>query len=121
VKQAVPLFDIIHSVDSENLAREIDRVAKKHNKRQNVLLQVNVAGEETKYGIKLEQVRDMARFIGKLEYVNLCGLMTIAPNLTEVEHTRPIFRELFYCFKELQGLKIPNTEMKWLSMGMTND
>lgn len=121
VRQAVPLFDIIHSVDSENLASEIDRVAKKHNKRQKVLLQVNVAREETKYGIKLEQVRDMAQFIGKLEYVNLCGLMTIAPNLPEVEQTRPIFRELYYCFKELQDLKIPNTEMKWLSMGMTND
>jgi len=121
VRQAVPLFDLIHSVDSERLAVEINRVAQKSNKIQNVLIQVNVANEETKFGLPTEKTHEMARLISTLENLKLCGLMTIAPFYENAESARPIFREMYNLYKELALLNLPNTEIKWLSMGMTND
>lgn len=120
-KQAVSIFDLIHSVESEKLAIEIDRAAQKLNKRQDVLIQVNIADEETKFGIDPGELIYLAQFINGLEYVRLCGIMTIAPYYDDVEDTRPIFKEAFQLFKELQTIALPNTNIQWLSMGMTND
>lgn len=121
VRQAIPLFDLIHSVDSERLAVEIDKIAGKLEKRQNVLIQVNVAGEETKYGIPMNKVKSLAQCINNLKHVRLCGLMTIAPYCEDSELTRPVFRELYYSFMELKELNLSNSDIRWLSMGMTND
>ncbi|MDF2569779.1 MAG: Pyridoxal phosphate homeostasis protein [Sporomusa sp.] len=121
VRQAVPLTDLIHSVDSDRLAIEIDKVASKLGKRQDVLLQVNIADEESKFGVEVGQVLKMANMISQLEHVRLCGLMTIAPFSENPEAVRPVFKELYQLFSELKGLKLANTEINWLSMGMTND
>lgn len=121
VRQAVPIFDLIHSVDSERLAVEINKAAGKINKRQNVLIQVNVAGEETKYGVQSKKATALARFINNLENVCLCGLMTIAPFYEQPEEARPVFRELYQVFAELKAENLANARLDCLSMGMTND
>ncbi len=121
VRQAVELFDLIHSVDSEKLAREIDRIAASLGKRQDILIQVNMANEDTKFGVASKDVISLGKFISNLEHVRLCGLMTIAPFYENAEMVRPVFRSMYELFKELENAKLPNTNMEWLSMGMTND
>ncbi len=120
-RQAVPAFDLIHSVDNEKLALEIDRVAAKCGKRQDILLQVNVAGEETKFGITPDQLPSLVNFVIGLEHVQLCGLMTIAPFYENTESVRPVFREMNNLFLQLREARLPNTSIQWLSMGMTHD
>lgn len=121
VKQAVSLFDVIQSVDSEKLVLEINRVAGELNKIQDILIQVNVAQETSKFGISSDDVITFATFISKLTNVRLCGLMTIAPHYEDSELARPIFKELFQLFINLKDKNLKNAEIKWLSMGMTND
>jgi PLP dependent protein len=120
-RQAVALFDIIQSVDSERLAREINAAAAHAGKRQDVLIQVNVADEDSKFGISPEELPGMARLVAGLEHTRLCGLMTIAPFFAEPEATRPVFRETYRLFMEMQALGLTNVNIEWLSMGMTND
>lgn len=121
VRNAVPIFDLIHSVDSEPLAVEINRIAGKIGKRQDILIQVNVADEETKFGISPQAIISLGKFISNLEHVRLCGLMTIAPFYEEPESARPVFKELYQLFMELESCNLPDTNLQWLSMGMTND
>lgn len=121
VRQAVPLFTLIHSLDSERLALEIERVAAKHGKRQDVLIQVNVADEDTKFGIAPGEVEALARTVDALPHVRLAGLMTIAPYYDDAEKARPHFRELYRIFAHLKQAKLTNSSIEWLSMGMTND
>jgi len=121
VRQAVSLFDMIQSVDSERLAMEINRAAGKIAKRQDVLIQINVANEDTKFGISAKDVMSLAQFISNLEHVRLCGLMTVAPFYENTELTRPIFREMYQLFMKLRDAKLVNTKVEWLSMGMTQD
>lgn len=121
VKQIIPFCHLIHSVDRQALAIEIDNAASKLNKCQDVLMQINVSGEDTKFGLPPGQAIQMARFLASLHNIRLCGCMTIAPLVEDMEETRPIFRELFYLFQEIKSLQLPNTKLEWLSMGMTND
>jgi pyridoxal phosphate enzyme (YggS family) len=121
VRQAVPMFDLIHSVDSEKLALEIDHVSAKVNKIQDILIQVNAAGEETKFGIAPNQLETLVQRVTKLNHIRLCGLMTIAPFYDNVENVRPVFQEMYHMFIELKKANIPQTKIQWLSMGMTND
>ena len=121
VRQAVLLFDMIQSVDSERLAVEIDRVAGKLAKRQDILMQINVANEDTKFGISAKEAMSLGRFISNLEHVRLCGLMTVAPYYENTELSRPIFREMYELFMEIRDAKLVNANVEWLSMGMTND
>ncbi|MBP2653064.1 MAG: hypothetical protein H6Q73_633 [Firmicutes bacterium] len=121
VQQAVPQFDLIHSVDSERLVLEIDRVAGKIGKRQDVLIQVNAAGEDTKFGVAPGDLKELVRITSVLENVRLCGLMTIAPYYDDAEAARPVFKEMYQLFMELKAVSLPNTSIEWLSMGMTND
>ena len=121
VRQAVSLFDMIQSVDSERLAIEIDRAAGKIAKRQDILMQINVANEDTKFGISASEIMSLGRFISNLENVRLCGLMTVAPFYENTELARPIFREMYQMFMELRDVNLVNTNVEWLSMGMTND
>lgn len=113
-KTAVMLFDLIHSVDSLHLAEEIDRQAGKVGKIQKVLLEVNLAGEETKHGIPKEDAIDLLKEISKLNNISVEGLMTIPPFTEDPEEARPYF-------KELRELRDRTNGLRELSMGMSND
>jgi hypothetical protein len=122
-KQAVEMFDLIHSVDSERLALAINNAAEKADKRQDILVQINVGEEDSKHGIvpALKETAEFAVFISQLKNLKLCGLMTMAPFYDSAEEARPVFKELKRLFDGLVLMNIPNTELKWLSMGMTHD
>ena len=121
VKQAVSLFSLIHSIDSSRLALEINRCAAEIGKIQDVLLQVNVAGEKSKSGIAPEQANELAKLIESLLHIRLCGVMTIAPFYDNPEHARPVFRQTRSIFDTLRrGASSPEC-FRWLSMGMTHD
>ena len=120
-KYAVRLFDLIHSVDSLKLAKEINKRAGALGKPQDILIQVNISGEETKSGIDTEQTLDLVRGISPLENIAVRGLMTMPPYFNAPDKVRPYFKAL----KSLQTLirqeAIPNVDMTELSMGMTGD
>lgn len=121
VKQAVKLFDLIHSVDSEHLLLAVEEAAAKLHKEQDILLQVNLAREESKFGLYREDLPFLLQKADSLPHVRLCGLMCIAPNYEDVEQCRPLFREMYDLFTELRAFPLPHSDMRWLSMGMTHD
>ena len=120
-KYAVKLFDLIHSVDSSKLARELNKRAGSLGKVQQILIQVNISGEETKSGIDAEQALELVRQVSRFENLAIRGLMTMPPFFNAPDKVRPYFRAL----KELQDVirteAIPNVDMTELSMGMTGD
>ncbi|MDF2841397.1 MAG: YggS family pyridoxal phosphate-dependent enzyme [Clostridia bacterium] len=121
VKYIIDKVELIHSVDSIKLAEEINKRAEKNNLIKDVLVQINVAEEDTKFGIDLEQAVDFIKSISVFNSIRIKGLMTIAPYDLNPEGVRPIFRQLKDKFDELAQMNLPNTEMKHLSMGMSND
>ena len=121
VKYAVEIFDLIHSVDSIKLAKEIDRRSLQFGKITNVLIEVNISGEKTKYGIKPEEVVPFLKEISEFPRVWIRGLMTIAPIVEDKERARPYFRKLRELSKEIKSKNIKNVKMDYLSMGMTED
>jgi len=121
VKYAVEIFNCIHSVDSIKLAKEIDKYSLQFGKITNILVEVNVSGEETKYGIKSEEVETFLKEISEFPRIRIRGLMTIAPIVEDKEEVRPYFRKLREISKEIENRNIKNVEMKYLSMGMTED
>jgi PLP dependent protein len=119
VRDAVKLFYMLHSVDSLRLAEEINRQAEAQSKQMPILLEVNVSGEASKFGIKPEQLNEIALEINRLKHIELRGLMTMAPYSEESEAARPFFRQLAKLKLELeQHLGAPLPE---LSMGMSGD
>ena len=121
VKYAIEIFDLIHSVDSIKLAEEIDRRSQQFGMITNVLVEVNVSGEETKYGIKPEEVEYFLKEISEFSRIKVRGLMTIAPITEDKEEVRPYFRKLRELSKEIKRKNIKNVKMDYLSMGMTED
>jgi pyridoxal phosphate enzyme (YggS family) len=117
-KQAVRLFDLIHSVDSENLAAAIDKAAFSIGKIQNVLIQVNLAKEDSKSGVYEENLSTLIATVDTLKNLRLRGFMLIAPNYSDVENCRPLFRRMYEIFVEV-GKARQNFDI--LSMGMTHD
>ena len=116
---AVELFDLIHSVDSVKLLKHLDRAGDELGKTVRVLLEVNVSGESSKFGLKPEQVPTVLEAANALPRLEVLGLMTMAPLLVEVEKTRPYFRQLRQLRDELAvrcGTPLPE-----LSMGMSHD
>lgn len=120
-KYAVKLFDMIHSVDTVELAREIDRQAAKIGKVQDVLIEVSIAGEETKAGIAIEGVSALVREAARLQHISIKGLMAIPPFLDDPEEVRPYFRALREAAKGIEAEQIPGVSMRELSMGMSGD
>jgi len=121
VKYAVEIFDLIHSVDSIKLAKEIDKRSLQFGKITNVLVEVNVSGEETKYGIRPEEVELFLGEISKFSGIRVRGLMTIAPIVKNKEEVRPYFKELKELSEKIRNKNIKNVKMDYLSMGMTDD
>ncbi|WP_289088641.1 YggS family pyridoxal phosphate-dependent enzyme [uncultured Veillonella sp.] len=120
VRQAVPLFSLIHSVDSCKLLDEIERVAAKHDKVQDVLLQVNVAREASKSGMAVEEFPAVRDYANTLLHVRVRGLMCMAPFFEDPEEARPIFRVADALYEDMKQY-FPAGQIKYLSMGMTHD
>jgi len=121
VKYIIDKVELIHSVDSFELAKEIDKQAKKHDKVQKILLEVNVSGEESKFGIRPEECEDLCREISELDNVKIEGLMTIAPFVDDEKILRSVFDGLKNLSDRISGANIERVHMNQLSMGMTND
>ena len=121
VKYIVDKVDMIHSVDSYRLAQTIETEAAKKNVTVSVLLEVNVAEEESKFGLKMDEVLPLVQQISELPHVQVKGLMTIAPFVSNPEDNREIFRKLKKLSVDIVAKNINNTTMSVLSMGMTGD
>ena len=120
-RYAVRMFDLIHSVDSLKLAQELDKYAKKNDKIQPVLIQINVAREDSKSGIYVEKALKLVTDISRLENVAVKGLMTMPPFFNAPEKVRPYFAALRKLRDRIKAENIPNITMDELSMGMTGD
>lgn len=121
VKYIVDKVYMIHSVDSLKLAGEISKEAVKKNVTVNILIEVNVANEETKFGTTCDEVKGLVRGIAKLSNISIKGLMTIAPIVDNAEENRTYFRKLKELAVDIDSENIDNVSMKFLSMGMTGD
>ncbi len=121
VKYIIDKVDLIHSVDSVRLAETIDKEAKKHNLTANILIEVNVAEEESKFGVRTEDTEELIRKTALLPNVCIRGLMTIAPYVEDPEENRPVFRTLKKLAVDIKKKNIDNVSMDVLSMGMTGD
>ena len=121
VRQVVGKAFLIHSVDSLRLAETIEAEAAKIGVTAKILLEVNVAEEESKFGLKIEEVIPLAEEISKMEHIHILGLMTIAPFVSDPEENRPIFRKLRQLSVDIKEKNMNNVDMDVLSMGMTND
>ncbi len=121
VKYIVGKTELIHSVDSFRLAEEISRESVKKNCRTNILVEVNVAAEETKFGITVAEAEEFVEKIAVLPGICVKGLMTIAPFVENPEENRKFFRNLRKLSIDITNKHIDNVSMSILSMGMTND
>ena len=121
VKYIVDKVRLIHSVDSLRLAEVIEKEAEKHNRVVDILLEVNVAEEESKFGLKMPEVIPMAEKVVQLPHIRLRGLMTIAPFVENPEKNRAIFANLHELYVDIKEKNIDNGTVSILSMGMTND
>lgn len=118
IKQAVANFQLIHSVDSERVLLEIENKAKEQGKIQEILLQVNIAAEDSKFGLKELEVLPLAKLATGLTHIKLRGLMIIGPHTTDQELIRSVFKKGYSFFVELQKI-LPEADV--LSMGMSAD
>ncbi|MBS5935069.1 MAG: YggS family pyridoxal phosphate-dependent enzyme [Clostridiales bacterium] len=121
VKYIVDKVCLIHSVDSYRLAEMIDQEAAKKGVRCDILIEVNIAKEDTKYGVMEDEVIPLIEQISKLTNIRIKGLMTIAPFVEYSEKNRVHFRNLRNLYVDIKTKNIDNVDMKILSMGMTND
>lgn len=121
VKYVVGRAYLIHSVDSLRLAEAIEQESAKRDVVSQILLEVNVAGEESKFGLKPEETLALAQQIARLPHVQIQGLMTIAPYVDDPEENREVFRRLRELSVDIRSKNIDNVSMGVLSMGMTGD
>ena len=121
VRQIVGLVTMIHSVDRLSLAEEIDRQWGKLGLCCDILIEVNIAGEESKSGTTAREVSELVRRVSLLPHVRIRGIMTMPPFFDDPEGARPYFRELRRLAEEIAAEKIPGVEMAELSMGMSGD
>ena len=121
IKYVLGRAALIHSVDSLHLAEAIEAECVKKGLEADVLVEVNVAQEETKSGIKTEEAEGLVKDIARLPHVHVKGLMTIAPFVENAGNNRMIFRTLKELSVDIAGKNIDNVSMNILSMGMTND
>ena len=121
VKYIVDKVHLIHSVDSIKLAEQIEKEAAKKNVQVDILVQVNVANENTKFGLEVTETISMVEQIAKFPHVHIKGLMTIAPFVDDGEENRKYFNDLKQLSVDIKGKNIDNVSMDYLSMGMSGD
>lgn len=120
-KFAVKYFDYIHTIDTLKLAKAIDKQAKKIDKIQKILVQVNIGEEESKSGTHTEDTVQLAEQITSFENLSLQGLMCMPPYFSEPEKARVYFKQLGHIKEKITALNLDNVSMEHLSMGMSND
>lgn len=120
VKKAVKLFDMIETVDSIELAEEIDKRCAQIDKVMPVLIEINSGREKQKTGVLPEKAAQLIREVSSLPNLRITGLMTMGPRSGDPEDSRPYFRETKKVFEKIKKLNLPHVEMRYLSMGMTN-
>jgi len=120
VKKAAALFDMIETVDSVEVAKELDKRCTEIGKTMSVLIEVNSGREKQKSGVFPENVELLVKEISSLANIRVMGLMTMGPRFGDPEDSRPYFVETRKIYEKLKKLNLPNVEMKHLSMGMTN-
>jgi pyridoxal phosphate enzyme (YggS family) len=118
---AVGIFDLIESLDSFALAEELENAGKKRAKKVRAFVEVNLAGEASKTGIAKENLTELLNRLGQFSHLSVEGLMIVPPLRDNPEEVRSYFRELRELQAELQILKMPNVDLRELSMGMTQD
>lgn len=121
VKYIVDKVEMIHSVDSLRLAEAISKEAVKKNCEVKILVEVNVALEDTKFGVTLDNAAEIVASMAALPGIKVCGLMTSAPYVTNPEENREFFQKLKQLSVDISSKNIDNISMDVLSMGMTND
>jgi hypothetical protein len=121
VKEAVKIFDIIHSVDSFKLAEEISKRAAALKVPKKVLIEVKTSEEATKFGVLPEHTLQLLEKMAELKFVRVCGLMTMAPFTDDPEMSRPYFHRLKKLASLISTKTMRNVSMEYLSMGMTQD
>ncbi len=121
VKYIIDKVDMIQSLDSISLAKEIDKQAKKHGIVMKVLVEINVGMEETKSGIACEEVEDFLRKVSEFENIKVMGLMSIPPILTDIEAQRKNFQKIYQIYVDISRKNIHNISMTYLSLGMSDD
>ncbi|MDD4439223.1 MAG: YggS family pyridoxal phosphate-dependent enzyme [Tissierellia bacterium] len=121
VKYILDKAVLIHSVESLSLAEEINKRAEKNNLTANVLIELNIGGEESKFGINEENVYDFIVSLEQFDNIRVLGLMTVAPFCENPEDVRWVFKTMKNIYDKISTMNLKNTEMKYLSMGMTND
>ncbi len=120
VKYIVDKVELIHSVDRLSLLQEIDRQAKKHGKVQDILIEVNIGGEEKKGGVAPAEVIDFAKEVDKYPSVRLKGLMSVLPNV-EKDALNAFYLQLSKLYDTLKQTRLDNADIRYLSAGMSND
>lgn len=120
VKKAVAMADLIQSADSLSIMKEIDKRAGEIDKVQPVLLEFNISGEESKHGLKAEEMEAAVELAKMLPHLRVVGLMCMAPNYEDVEMTRPVFHKAHEMWENLKTY-FPDGQISILSMGMTHD
>lgn len=120
VKKAVEIFDMIETVDSVEIAREIDKRCAQIGKTMPVLIEINSGREKQKAGVYPENAEKLVAEMATLKNIRVMGLMTMGPRFGNPEDSRPYFVETRKIFDRIKNLNLPHVEMKYLSMGMTN-
>ena len=120
IRKAVGMFDLIETVDSRETAEEIDKRCRQINKIMPVLIEINSGREKQKFGVIPEMAEELIKNVSSFKNIKVMGLMTMGPRFGDPEDSRPYFIETRKIFEKIKSLNLPNTEMKYLSMGMTN-
>ena len=118
--KAARIFDMIETVDSMKLAREIDKACEKMGKIMEVLIEINSGEESQKSGVLPEDAISLVKEMSDLKHVRIMGLMTMGPFSGDPEEARPYFKSTKALFEQMKKLSLPGVEMRYLSMGMSN-
>ncbi|NBI06906.1 YggS family pyridoxal phosphate-dependent enzyme [Senegalia massiliensis] len=121
VKYIIDKMNLFHSLDRLSLAKELNKRARKSDRVVDVLIQVNIAEEESKFGMKKQDIWNFIESLKKYPFIAVKGLMVMAPFDEEPENIRYVFKEAKSLFEDIKKKEIPYIDMKYLSMGMTND
>lgn len=121
VKYITDKVTLVHSLESQSLAKELNQRMLALGRPMDCLVQVNIADEESKFGLPKEEVLPFLEMVSKMPGIHVKGLMLIAPFFEDTGQVRPIFRQMYQLFQEVKEKQIPGIDMELLSMGMSHD